>query len=211
MSYVLPGGSVPSVVADADYLGLRQQVARWLNRTDLDTQIPNFVRMAEQEHRRDVRAQAMEQVFTGSLQAGALFYPPDFLEARLLMVDGVERSFVTLSTFRRLQQLGIKRPAFTHVGQSLEVLGSESGQFVLDYWAQFPSLIDDTDSNWLLQNAYDVYLWKSCEKGCVWLRDAEGATAYRALYDAALASLNQSEYDKRFSGSELMMLAPGVV
>lgn len=211
MSLVLPGGSVPSIVADADYLGLRQSVAKWLNRTDLTEQIPDFIRLAEQEHRRDVRVQAMELVDSGTLQDGILNYPLDFLEARQLLVEGREYVYSSLSAFRRLQSNGICRRLFTHVGQTIEVLGAGDGQYVLDYWAAFTPLLDDTDSNWLLKNAYDVYLWKSCEKGAIWLRDADGATAYRQLYDDAIAKLNQAEYNKRFSGSSLMMLAPGVV
>jgi len=211
MSYVLPGGASSSVVGAADYLGLRQMVAQWLNRTDLTSRIPDFVRLAEEEHRRDVRVQAMEQVVVGALQGGVLNCPPDFLEARLLTVEGKPYTYSRLQSFRSLEQCGIVRRVFTHVGQSIEVLGGDDGQYVLDYWASFAPLVDDTDTNWLLQNAYDLYLWKACEKGCVWLRDADGALAYRQLYDDALSKLNQAEYDKRYSGSELLMLSPGVV
>lgn len=211
MSFVLPGDSVASIVADADYLGLRQSIAKWLNRTDLDDRIPDFVRLAEQEHRRDVRAQAMEEVSAGALVDGVLSYPGDFLEARNLIVEGEQYHYAPLRTFRSLQQCGIQRRVFTHVGRTIEVLGGGDGQYVLDYYAEFPNLTEDTDSNWLLQNAYDVYLWKACEKGCVWLKDAEGALAFRQLYDAALARLNDQEYTKRYSGSELVMAAPGVV
>lgn len=211
MSFVLPGGPIASVVADADYLGLRQSIAKWLNRTDLSEQIPDFVRLAEQEHRRDVRAQAMEAVAVGTLASGILSYPEDFLEARNLMVEGCQYQYATLRTFRSLQHHGIHRRVFTHVGQTIEVLGGGDGQYVLDYYAEFPHLTADTDSNWLLQNAYDVYLWKCCEKGAVWLKDAEGALAFRQLYDAALARLNDQEYTKRYSGSEPVMAAPGVV
>ena len=211
MSFVLPGGSAPSIVADADYLGLRQSVARWLNRTDLDARIPDFIRMAEQEHRRDVRVQAMEQVDTGVLQQGVLNHPDDFLQARMLTVEGRQYTYAALSNYRHWQHCGERRRVFTHVGQTIEVLGGTDGQYVLDYWGSFPHLQDDTDTNWLLQNAYDVYLLKACEKGCIWLRDADGATAFRALYTDALDRLNQSEYDKRCSGSTLSMQSPGVV
>lgn len=211
MSFVLPGGAPSSVVAAADYAGLRQQVARWLNRTDLDAEIPNFVRMAEQEHRRDVRAQAMEQVVAGNLLGSSINYPIDFLQARMLTVGGCQYQFASLSAFRTLQHVNILRKVFTSVGETLEVLGGNGGAYVLDYWAAIPQLEEDTDSNWLLQNAYDLYLWKACEKGSVWLRDAEGAVAFKGLYDDALARLNQAEYEKRFSGSELTMLSPGVV
>lgn len=211
MSLVLPGGSVPSIVADADYLGLRQSIAKWLNRTDLDAHIPDFVRLAEQEHRRDVRAQAMEQVEVGTLQDGAINYPLYFLEARQLVVNGHEYQYSSLSAFRRLQSNGICRRLFAHVGETIEVLGGGDGRYVLDYWGAFTPLLDDTDTNWLLSNAYDLYLWKACEKGAIWLRDADGATAYRQLYDDALAKLNHAEYIKRYSGSSMTMLAPGVV
>src|SRR5690606_13366739 len=104
MSYVLPGGPISSVVADADYLGLRQSIAKWLNRTDLEDRIPDFVRLAEQEHRRDVRAQVMEEAAVGALVDGVLSYPEDFLEARNLMVEVAQYYYATLKTFRSLQQ-----------------------------------------------------------------------------------------------------------
>lgn len=211
MSYVVPGGPVASFVADADYLGLRQSVAKWLNRTDLTDQISDFVRLAEHEHRRDVRVQAMEEVATGTLINGVLSYPIGFLEARHLAIEGKQYHYIGLQSLRNLQRVGVVRRVFTHVGQTIETSGGGSGQYVLDYYAAIPNLTEDADSNWLLQNAYDVYLWKACEKACIWLRDADGAMAYRQLYTDALARLNQQEYDKRYSGSQLMMLAPGVV
>ncbi len=133
MSFVLPGGPVDSVIGTADYAGLRGQIAKWLNRTDLTNQIPEFVRLAEHEHRRDVRVQAMEQVVAGTLMAGVLNYPADFLEARQLTVRGKRCDYVSLRTFQNLEEYSVLRNVFTHVGQTIKVRGGESAPYLLDY------------------------------------------------------------------------------
>lgn len=191
-------------MALATYADLKTSVASWLNRTDLTSVIPDFVRLAESEIARDLRIRAMQETTSATMVSGAITLPSDFLEARRLVVDDQELSYVTPEEYQRLSRNGYSTVLyFTQIGQTLHVLNGESDTYSLTYWAKFDALSADADTNWLLTNHPDLYLWKSCEKGSVYLRDAEGATGYRAMYEDAKAKLETADRIAEFSGSVL--------
>lgn len=193
-------------MALSTYADLKSSVAGWLNRTDLTAIIPDFVRLAEAEIRRDVRVRAMQSSVAGSIAAGIITLPADFIEARRLVVNDRELSYITPEEHQRLMRAGYSDVRyFTIVGQEVWVLNGGTSSYSLLYWAAFAALSADSDANWLLTTAPDVYLWKACEKGSIYLRDIEGATGFRTLYDDALAKLNQGEYGAEFSGSVLQI------
>lgn len=191
-------------MALSNFGDLKTSVASWLNRTDLASVIPDFVRLAESEIARDLRIRAMQETATGSMSSGAITLPSDFLEARRLVVDDREMSYITPEEYQRLVRDGYSDVRyFTHIGQSIFVLNGEADSYSLLYWAKFDALSADADTNWLLTNHPDLYLFKACEKGAVFLRDAEGATGYRSLYDDAKAKLETADRMAEFSGSVL--------
>ena len=210
MTFVLPSFAVSGNAAEANYNSLRRSVATWLNRTDLDPVIPDFVRMAEAEFARDPRIKTAMQTFriAGTVANGQIVLPDDLQELQELRINSVPFQQITLEDFR-LKQCG---PYFTRIGQVAQILGSPTGvPYEILYTQRYAPLVFNEDSNWLLRNNYDVYLWKCCEQGAVWLRDPEGVTGYRAKYEAAVQEMLSANNRYNWGGTPLAVSAPGVV
>ncbi|KGH27017.1 phage adaptor protein [Comamonas testosteroni] len=210
MTYVLPSLAVSGNAAEANYISLRKSVAAWLNRTDLDVVIPDFVRMAEAEFARDPRIKTVMQTtrYADTVLNGQIVLPDDMQELKELRINSAPFYQLTLEDFRSK----LSGSYFTRIGQVAQILGSPTGvPYEILYTQRYAPLVFNEDSNWLLRNNYDVYLWKCCEQGAVWLRDPEGVTGYRAKYEAAVQEMLSANNRYNWGGTPLAVSAPGVV
>ena len=82
---------------------------------------------------------------------------------------------------------------------------------MLDFLQRLPQLVFQSDSNWLLREHYDVYLWKCCEQGSVWMRDAEAAQGYNQKYELAVQNLLTANNYRAWGGAPLAVQSGGVV
>lgn len=191
-------------MAISTFAELRTAVAGWLNRTDLTATIPDFVLLAEADIRNDVRVRAMEQLTSGTLTGETLSAPERFLDARRFIVSGAKREYRTPEQYADIGRAGASLSVFTHIGQSLYVLnGNDGDDYTLLYNQSFAALDSDDDTNWLLTNAPDVYLWGACKYGAMWLKDKEQEMTFEGRYSAAVARVNAREAVAKSSGSAL--------
>jgi hypothetical protein len=173
------------------YAVLKADIASWLHRTDLTTEIVTFVALAESDIRNDVRVRAMETVATGSVSAGSITMPTDLIETRRLVIDEYPYEYVDPAAFSELDRINSEKHVYTVTGSSIKVLTGSS--YALTYWAAFDSFSADADTNWLLENAYDVYLWASIKQAAIWAQDDQSMMKYDALYRGAVTKINNRE------------------
>lgn len=175
-------------MALATYSDLKTAVANWLHRSDLSTQIVDFIALAESQIRQDVRCRAMEQSATGSLSSATVALPTRFAEARRVLINDEPCRYVTPEEFqpRRLWQTRL----YTIEGQNFRFQQS-SGTYQIDHWQWFAPFSGNSDTNWLLTNHPDIYLCASLAEAAIYLRDdpAQWATKYQA----AIAKLKRAE------------------
>lgn len=193
-------------MAISTFSALRTEVASWLNRTDLTTdQLKQFVSAAESDIRNDVECREGELTVSGSVSAGQISCPSNFLYVRSLTVGDHVLNFVPTTLFAQRIDEGYTSGYYTIAGSTIKVLGS--GSYSLIYVGTLESLYDDSDTNFILANAPNVYLWAACKYGCVFLRDIEGATGFDAMYRAAAQRLNSMETRARFGGDMVVRAA----
>ncbi len=173
-------------------------MARWLNRTDLSDVIPDFVRMSEAEFARDTRIRSSFQVVVVDSYTpnGEIPLPTDLLELQSLSLEGVEQ---------------IERKNFVRVGEVVTINGKPAGSYQMQYLQKLPALSFPSDSNWLLREHYDVYLWKCCEQGSVWMRDIEATQGYSSKYEAAVQQLLKANNYHAWGGAPIAVQSHGVV
>lgn len=206
---VVPVANTVGSATAANFAALSLSIGRWLNRTDLADVIPDFVRMAESEFARDVRLCSSFQVAlaSGFAPSGELALPPDLLELKELSAGGVVLSELPYDDW-------IKRPSgphFARVGNVVHITGKPATGYRLTYLQRLPGLVFNSDSNWLLREHYDVYLWKCCENGSVWMRDAEAAQGYNQKYELAVQNLLTANNYHAWGGAPLAVQSGGVV
>lgn len=185
---------------------LKTEVAAWLNKTNLTTAIPGFVQIAEANIRRDLEVRTQELTASGTLTGETLAFPSRFASLRRLTVGGHRYEYLTPEKYQDKDDQDSSGRWYTIIGESFYILNGTSGdEYTLVYTEWFTSLSADEDTNWVLANAPDVYLWGSCLAGAIFLKDTNGAAGYKALYDSAVQSLLVKERDAKWSGVPLVI------
>ena len=198
MTFVVPVASAPGAASSANLDALIKSVARWMNRTDLTDVIPDFVRMAEAEFARDTRIRSSFQVVVaeGYTPNGEIPLPSDMLELQVLRFEGAVQT---------------EPRNFIRVGEVVSLFGKPAGSYQMQYLQKLPALSFPADSNWLLREHYDVYLWKCCEQGSIWMRDIEATQGYSSKYEAAAQQLLKANNYHAWGGAPIAVQAHGVV
>lgn len=178
---------------------LKTAVTAWLNRGDVP--VADVISLASAEIRRDVRVMAQEGIVTGSLSSGRFLVPVDFVDSRQLLVGGKSYSFVSPEQYQIEQEAQTTARFFTRIGAHFYVVNGGSEVYSLAYSAAFQSLTADSDTNWVLTNAQDVYLFCALKHGAVWAKDPAAAQGYEAMYQAAVTKLNAADRAARFAGA----------
>lgn len=181
-------------MAIATYLDLKNAVASWLHRTDLTTVIPTFISLAESRIRHDVRCRAMEATTSGSLSAATVALPTRFAEAIRVKLDDETLSYTTRTSFTSREDWGDS--VYTIEGSNF-VFPATSGDYVIDYYAWFAAFSADGDTNTLLTNHPDIYLYASLAEAASYL--SADPTQWLSRYGVAVQRLKTSE-QKAYGG-----------
>ena len=202
------------------YAELKSAIASWLmGRTDLDPEIPTFVRLTEAELNRNLRVRQMlvravstvEPFTAGS--SSFITLPTDWLEAKNVQFNadaaGVRvLKYITLQEADKIRATGVTGNAryYSIHGNTLELVPpvSEGKEIELTYYAKIPALQGDSDTNWLLNTWPDLYIYGSLLKGAEFLVDDDRAKhiwqpAYNKIFEEARLQDERAE----ISGSAL--------
>ena len=193
------------------YVQLRTDIADWMAREDLTSKIPTFVDLAEAAIRRDVRVRDMEASTDLTLSAQSVSLPTDFIEARRLYLDNTssrELDYLTPERFydSAVYALSGNPRAYTIEGNNIIFAPAPSGSPTakLLYLSAYDALSGDADTNWIMTNAYDVYLFGSLFHAAVYTEDDSKAQKYGELYRVSVREINKQDNLSRFSGSHLI-------
>ena len=191
-------------MAITNYTTLQSTIADYLARTDLTSQIPLFVQLAENRLRRDLRIRPMLKVVTTSTVANqaTVEMPTDFLEMRDLHIEA--NPIHTLiyqnpSNFFRNSKAGTLTGGYPN---NYTVMGSEF-QFApipdavytlkMVYYAAPDYLSSTNSSNTFLAYCPDLLLYASLGEAEPYLMNDARVATWAALYDRGLNSLTASD------------------
>jgi len=200
-------------MAISTYSELKTAVANWVDRSDLTARIPEFIVMAESAIGRDVRIRQKEKRAKTSISTQYADMPSDFIKARNIQLNTASNQ-VRLK-YLTPEQMDINYPSET-TGQPevYSILGDEfqfkpvpddSYTVEIEYFARFPALSGDNDTNWLLTNQPGVYLYASLVQAAPYLDDNEKIATWAGLYNAEVNALNKQDNEARYSGASLYM------
>lgn len=191
-------------MAFTNYTDLQSTIADYLARTDLTTQIPTFIQLAENRLRRDLRIRQMLKVVTTTTTANdaTIAIPSDFLEMRDLHIEA--NPIHTLiyqnpSNFFRNTKAGTATIGYpnnyTIMGSEFQFAPIPDNTYTLKmvYYAA-PSYLSGTNtSNVFLANCPDLLLYASLGEAEPYLMNDVRTTTWAQLYDKGLNSLTISD------------------
>jgi len=201
-------------MALATYSDLQTSVANYLARSDLTSQIPDFIRLGEIRLRRDVRIRQMLKSVTTTTTGGdpTIQLPSDFLQIRDLYIDGdplMALSYMTPSLFTRNARANESgKPVFyTILADEFKFAPTPDTAYtvaMLYYSAPEFLSTSNTTNTWTV-NCVDCLLYASLGEAEPYLMNDARLQTWQALYQRGLASLTTSDDQAEFSASPLVM------
>jgi hypothetical protein len=187
-----------------NYTDLQTTVADYLARSDLSSQIPLFIQMAENRLRRDLRIRQMLKVVTTTTTANdpTVAVPTDFLEMRDLHIEANPIHaliYQNPSNFFRNTKAGTLTGGYpnnyTIMGSEFQFAPIPDAEYTLKmvYYAAPTYLSSTTSSNVFLANCPDLLLYASLGEAEPYLMNDARIATWAQLYDRGLNSLTISD------------------
>lgn len=201
-------------MAFTSYSDLKTTVANYLGRSDLTTQIPDFIRLAETRLARELRTRQMLKSATASMTGGdsKIALPTDFLEVRDLYIQGNPRvpvSYLSPSAFTRdarADESG-KPVYYTVLASEFMFAPIADGTYTLEilYYAKPAVLSDSNSSNVFLANYFDALLYGALAEAEPYLINDARVQMWISMYDRAINNISTSDENSEYSGVPLQM------
>lgn len=199
-------------MALATYSDLKTTVANYLGRSDLTSQIPDFITLAELRLSRELRIRQMITNASLTVSSSAVNIPSDFLEIRDMYLDGNPRVILTYlspAVFTRdARTADTGQPVFyTMNGSQFEFAPAPDNTYTakIMYYAKPSALSDSNVSNSFLANAPDALLYASLLEAEPYLMNDARIQVWASLYDRAINNINISDEESEFPGVPLTM------
>lgn len=196
------------------YSDLQTTIAGYLARSDLTTQIPDFIRLAETRLRRDLRIrQMLKSVTTQTVAADSTVeLPSDFLEVRDFVVVGnpiVPLNYYSPTAFSRNTRSweSGKPKDYTVLATDFQLSPIPDSNYTvkLFYFAAPTFLSDSNTSNAFLANTPDALLYGALLEAAPYLMDDARINTWGTMFDRAMASITRSDEQGQYSGVPLAM------
>jgi hypothetical protein len=201
-------------MAFTNYSDLQTTIANYLGRTDLTTQIPDFITLAETRLARELKTRKMLKSATAPMTSGdgKVALPTDFIEVRDLYIHGNPRMPVTYlapSAFTRdarADQSGLP-VYYTVLASEFLFAPIPDGTKTIEilYYAKPPVLSDTTASNVFLANYPDALLYGALAEAEPYLINDARVQLWISLYDRAVSTINVSDQNSEYSAVPLAM------
>jgi hypothetical protein len=186
-----------------NYNELRFAVGDWLHRTDLSTQVDDFISLAEDELNTEMRLRLMEVDETLSLTAGArtVAIPDGFLEpVKLELVygdgsDNQELVYLTSKQFVRsaATMTAVEPRYWTINAENIEFPEPSDETYSLIFRMLKKFDIATTDTNALLTNYKGLYLYGALLQAAPYMRDDSRISTWQLMYDRLKAKVMKKE------------------
>lgn len=201
-------------MALATYSDLKTTIANYLARSDLTSQITDFVTLAENRLRRELRIRKMLKLVYATTIANeaTLSLPYDFLQIRDIHLNNtpiVALEYLSPSVFYRNSDattVGVpsKYTVLANDFQFARIPDSAYNVRML-YYAAPTYLSDSNTSNVFLVNCPDAILYAALGEAEPYIMNDERLPIWAALYQKAVDSINTADEQQEYAGVPLTM------
>jgi len=197
------------------YSTLQTAVANWLDRSDLTDRVPEFIALAEATFNRVLRLRAMETTVADTTPSGSKedALPTGYLQMReihLTTTPVVSLAYITPEIMYRIRagSTSGKPNSYTIVGDNILFGPTPDGvyDYSMTYYKSFDALADGTQTNWLILNAPDLYLYGTLLQAEPFLMNDERVPLWERGVRQVINDLQQQDDKDRHSGSEMRVM-----
>lgn len=162
----------------SNYLELRLELAERMNRNDIASRAAAAVELATKRLSRELRMPEMEALSTTTVIAEWTALPEDFQEIRSIYSGSDVLEYRTPWQLQSMVQSNYMPyvPVYTIADMSFRIYPTQTDLDVrVLYYASIPALVNDTDTNWLLDKYPDVYVECGMTDLNRWAKDYQAA------------------------------------
>lgn len=154
------------------YSELQTNVANYLHRADIAAKVPGFIALAEAFLFRELQIKELQISVTGTTTDEYATLPADFGTLSRISVMSGDREY-SLDYKAQAETATKSVPdSFALENDKLRIWGSGTGQaYTLYYIPNVQPLSVSVSTNWLLENAYDLYFYASALEGAKHVRN----------------------------------------
>ena len=206
------------------YATLQTAVISWLDRSDmksggeLEDKVPEFIALAEALFNRALRIRAMETTVADSTPSGSKedALPSGYLQMReihLATSPIVSLAYITPEIMYRTRagSTSGKPNSYTILGENV-LFGptpDSAYDYSMTYYKSFTALSDAAPTNWLIENAADLYLYGALLQAEPFLMKDERVPLWERAVRQIIADLQEQDNKDRHSGSEMRVMNTG--
>lgn len=158
------------------YNDLQAAVSAYFHRSDLLVRMPAFIKLAEASLFRELNIKALGASLSGTTTNGLITLPADFKAVVRLTVTsgGVESALLYLPAQDGYVAQGSTPDSYAIEGNTLRLFpfAGTGTAYTLYYTPNIQALSGTVTTNWLLDNAFDLYLYATALQVAADLRDA---------------------------------------
>lgn len=177
---------------------LSSAIAQYLHRNDLLPMIPTFIQLAEARFNRELRTAEQEKTAYHVVTDGDVILPADFLELRVMYIDGKRADYQSPDQLARLVDNDIRMtpPAYTIQDRSFKIFPQGTVSVPVEtrilYFSYVPALGLIDQSNWLLTKHPDAYLYHSLVAARGFVVDDQRMASWQMMANEAMAGIRRS-------------------
>jgi hypothetical protein len=156
------------------YSELQTNVANYLHRADIAAKVPSFISLAESFLFRELQVKELQISVTGTTVGGYGTLPSDFgtLSRITVAYNGLTRALDYITRPEMATGVYLYPNSFSLENNKIRIWGATDGQaYTLYYIPDIQPLSDTVPTNWLLDNAADLYLYASALEGAKHVRN----------------------------------------
>lgn len=187
-----------------NYADLQAQVVSWSHRSDLTTQIPMFIEIAEREIFRELAIRGVEASSTGSTSGETIAKPADMDALQRIEIEAHGAKYTLDYTspngiVELTASTGQPRRIVIEAG-AIRLIPAPDGTYTytLFYTPVLTPLTDVLPTNWLLTNHSDVYLKGALTQVAKYTKNLNDTVRLIQETGAAVDAIRRSDERKRF-------------
>ncbi len=196
----------------ASAANLATDVAAWMARADLTADIPTMIVLAEAKLNRLLRSLEHETRNPAFMLSGEYVpAPADFLEFKSGYVNGNPKKPLMYLPADSMAAIGTDSSVqyFTLTGTNFRFAPIPSGATAtISYFTKLPTLSGvGVQTNWLLAQHPDVYLYGVCLEGGGKVQDPQMLQNYQNAVGEVVRQIKSADMRKRYGGNGLTVRA----
>jgi hypothetical protein len=187
-----------------NYTTLQSTIANWLHRSDLTAVIPDFIALAESRINRLLTARGTETDanLTATINSALIDLPTDFGSPVALWLETISpRQLLIFKTPVEIDYVAVQaQPNYWAIKGSqiqLDRLAASAYPLTLRYVQNLN--IASTDTNYVLTNYPDIYLYGALLESAGYIRDDSRLVIWQSKFEQALTEAQSNEITSKKS------------